>query len=208
MSTKYVYQVLWHRVFVEIDGGSEVPVTPMQWPVEPIAEAPYRLRETDAGWALNHQQDLVSTAPDLASALATLDRRVGATALDLAARRGWVAFRGAVVQTAAGRLCIVGDTDQVCRAAGTVGMVESLDGWVCRDGAVLAAPFRGAVDVAALALQPVDRILQAAEQLTYLDSPAAALAALVASGNRALHPAPAIVRAATHMLRPRSGASL
>jgi len=207
MSAEYVYQVLWHRVCVEVDGSLEMPVAPVQWPMEPIAEAPYRLVETDAGWVLNHRQDLVITAPDLASALAALDRRVGATALDLAARRGWIAFHGAVVQAGADRVCIVGEAEHVRRAAGTIGRVESLDGWVCRDGAVLAAPFRGAVNVAALELQPVDRILSVAAEATYLDSPAAALPALLASGNRVLHPAPAIVRATTHMLRARSGAA-
>ena len=188
--------MLWHRVTVETE--APVPRTGTSlatWSIEPLVEVDYQIAHEPDGCYLFHRGDLVARCPDLDAAVSTLHARAGAEAFELAARRGWTPFRGAMIRQHGQRICILGSPDPV---ASDATQIESSDGWVVRDGEFLAATFDGSSDVSHLSPAPVDDVkVRVAGQ----PSRRAGLADLLAAADRSVLSSNEIVHAVSDVLR-------
>jgi len=144
------YQLLWHRVTVA-DGGGEV-IAALRGAVATARQeiTPSRAQRYDASldgdrYAIAQEGDAFAVAetPELAAeAIAGRARR---RALELAALKGWVRLRGALVEVAGKRILLVGPpgsgkTVLVVRLALRGGAPQGDESVLLREGVALAVP--------------------------------------------------------------------
>jgi hypothetical protein len=202
------FQVLWHSVAIDVlDAGEEfVEVPDCTWPMAPALETRYRLTRDSDYWEVFQGSDKLETVDSRDSAWRTLRARILARSFELAVRKGWSAFTGTVMTSGGERTCLVGPAEERLRAsqifAQSGAVVDSHDGWIARDGGVLAVPVSPTRSKRELTIRPADRLVLWKPNGAPPAGPEA-LMALLDCADRSCQKAGDTVRSATAMLKSR-----
>jgi hypothetical protein len=141
------YEVLWHRVRVDVPDDAVAPTGHAPSPVQPPLTTCYRIEHVKAEWRVFQDDDLLESVDGADAAWATIDARVGIRAFEVAALQGWVPFMAHLVADTSGRTLVVGTradrarmVRKMCRDGARC---EAADGIVVRGGKVLPVTVRG-----------------------------------------------------------------
>jgi hypothetical protein len=146
------YQLLWHGVTV-LDGGGEVleALRPLLasavQEIEPSRSQRYEAAAAPhaGGWALLEEGDALGVAPSAQHAAEAILARSRERAFELAALKGWVRLRGALVDLGGSRILLVGPpgsgkTALALAVALRGGSLQGDESLLVREGVAVAVP--------------------------------------------------------------------